>query len=213
MRVSARAAARSATSSASAGVVYIAKVDLAPVEAGAAAQQDVALLLLGHRAPARLGGLGGARIEAIEVGRGAARAALAQDDDVAAGGGWRRSRSTSRLRPAHRRRRSRPPAAHRRGRPRDRSAAPAPGVRLAFSTATFRRTSRPSGCSRFSGTISTKHSIRSPRGGLKVQRSRSSRGAAPALPAKISRNAAKPHRNHSRAMDMLCHIVACDGMK
>ena len=89
----------------------------------------------------------------------------------------------------------------------------APAVRLALSTATFSRTSRPSGCSRFSGTISTKHSTRSPRGGLKVQRSRSIRGAARALPAKMNRNAAKPPRQHSRAMDNLCHIMACDGMK
>ena len=59
------------------------EIDLAPVEAGAAAQQDLALLLLGHGAAARLGGLAGARIEAVEIGRGAAGAALAQDDDVA----------------------------------------------------------------------------------------------------------------------------------
>jgi hypothetical protein len=60
------------------------KVDLALVEAGAAAHQDVALLLLGHRPAAGLGGIGGARVEAVEVGRGAPGAALAHDDDIAA---------------------------------------------------------------------------------------------------------------------------------
>ena len=57
MRGSDMAAARSATSSASAGVVYMREIDLAPVEAGAAAHQDLALLLLGHGAAPRLGGL------------------------------------------------------------------------------------------------------------------------------------------------------------
>jgi len=48
---------------------------------------------------------------------------------------------------------------------------------------------------------------------LKVQRSRSSRGAASALPAKATRNAAKLHRNRRRAMDIFCHIEPWDGMK
>src|SRR5205807_5559299 len=60
------------------------------VEAGAAVHQDVLLLLFGHRPAARPGGVAGARIEAVEIGRRSAGAALARDDDVTAtadGGG------------------------------------------------------------------------------------------------------------------------------
>ena len=105
-------------------------------------------------------------IEAVEVGLRAAGAALAQDDDVAAAADDRPSRSTSRPPPARRRPGCRPPAAHRPDRRRDRTWAPRPPVRLALSTATFSRTSRPSGFSRFSGATRTKHSSLSPRGGL-----------------------------------------------
>ena len=60
------------------------EVDLAPVERRAAARHDIALLLFGNLAAAGLRGLRGARVEAFEIGCRPARAALAQDDDIAA---------------------------------------------------------------------------------------------------------------------------------
>ena len=66
------------------------EVDLAPVQPGPAAHQDVPLLLFRHGAAARLGGIGGAGVETVEIGRRAAGAALAQDDDVAAAADGRR---------------------------------------------------------------------------------------------------------------------------
>src|ERR1700744_2355646 len=88
--------------------------------------------------------------------------------------------------------------------------------RRALRTWTLGGTSRPFGCSRFSGTTKVRHSSRSPRGGLKVQRSRSSRGSADAVaPAKMNRNTAKPTRrtNDRRVMDVLCHIAAWERMR
>ena len=60
------------------------EIDLASLERGAAAHQDIELLLFGDRPSAGLGRLGGARVEAVEIGRRSTGAALTHDDNVTA---------------------------------------------------------------------------------------------------------------------------------